>query len=465
MTGGHVPERLGGGQHGSGQLSGPRRGTAPGTASRASFAAVVRDAAAAGELVVQPRMGFSSPERMRAGLAATRDADAATVGTITLDSYTRVGDFAALRRAEADGTDLNGYPIVTSDTNVTATLLDDVRTARFPVQVRHGSARPGPIVDALADFGIDATEGGPVSYCLPYGRVPLRDSVAAWASATERFAAIGPHAHVETFGGCMLGQLCPPALLIAVSVLEGMFFAQHGIGSVSLSLTQQTSMRQDLEAVRALRAIADRRLPGLDRHLVVYAYMGVYPRSPSGAAALLADSTTLAVRGGAQRLIVKTAAEAFRIPTIEENVAALEQAAALARHGVPDGEPVPDTGIRADADTLVDAVLELDDDIGAALVKAFERGLLDVPYCLHTDNAGRTRSYVDDTGRVCWSQLGSLPVRPNADLRPRHVGSAELLGALNHVRHRYDAVETAAAETEETRDLPAGTAAPRLRPA
>ncbi|GAA1229221.1 methylaspartate mutase [Prauserella halophila] len=436
------------------------RDTAPVPEPNGSFAAVVRDAADTGELVVQPRMGFSAPERMRAGLSATRDADAATVGTITLDSYTRVGDFAALRRADADGTDLNGYPLVTADKTVTTTMLDDVRTARFPVQVRHGSARPGPIVDTLIELGIDATEGGPVSYCLPYGRVPLRESVGAWASATARFATVGPRAHVETFGGCMLGQLCPPALLIAVSVLEGMFFAQHGIRSVSLSLTQQTSMHQDLEALHALRAIADRHLTGLDRHIVVYAYMGVYPRSASGAVTLLTDSARLAVLGGAERLIVKTAAEAFRIPTIEENVIALEQAAATARHDVPDGEAVPDTGIRADADTLIEAVLALDDDIGAALVKAFELGLLDVPYCLHTDNAGRTRSYVDESGRVCWSDVGSLPVRPGADLRPRHVGSAELLGALNHVRHRYDA-----AEPEETYDLPAGTAAPRSRPA
>ncbi|MYW20388.1 methylaspartate mutase, partial [Streptomyces sp. SID2955] len=52
------------------------------------FGAFVRRAHDAGRLVVQPRMGMSSPERMRAGLLATRDAAATTVGTITLDSYT-----------------------------------------------------------------------------------------------------------------------------------------------------------------------------------------------------------------------------------------------------------------------------------------------------------------------------------------------------------------------------------------
>src|SRR5262245_48740297 len=150
-----------------------------------SFAGAVRAAAARGELVVQPRMGFGDPARMRAGLLATREANATTVGTITLDSYTRVGDFAALRRA--GGADLNGYPIVTTDRAVTAAMLAE---ARFPVQVRHGSAVPEPIVDALADLAVDATEGGPVSYCLPYGRVPLSRSVGSWAAATRRFAEL-----------------------------------------------------------------------------------------------------------------------------------------------------------------------------------------------------------------------------------------------------------------------------------
>ena len=45
-------------------------------------------------------------------------------------------------------------------------------------------------------------------------------------------------------------------------------------------------------------------------------------------------------------------------------------------------------------------MLSLDDDIGRALVVAFARGHLDVPFCLHPDNAGRTRGYLDTDGRL-----------------------------------------------------------------
>lgn len=407
-----------------------------------AFHRFMADAAHNGTLVVQPRMGFADPARMRAGLLATRGAAATTVGTLTLDSFTRVGDYAAAARAAAQGHPLNGYPLVSMPVATTTALLDGVSGEDFPVQVRHGSAQPGRIVEALIEAGLDATEGGPVSYCLPYGRTPLATSVQAWGEACRRLAALrasGVEPHLESFGGCMLGQLCPPSLLVALSVLEGMFFRQHGLRSISLSYAQQTSAEQDEEAVHALRALAADHLPDTSWHVVVYAYMGVYPETRPGALALVADAARLAVRTGAARLIVKTAAEAARIPSIAENVTALETATTAARSERPTAPP-PSTGVEEEARSLVAAVLGLHDDLGQALVRAFARGYLDVPFCLHPDNAGRTRSVISAQGRLEWSRTGSLPLGPTATVhRSQRLTSSGLMYALHHVKSRYDA--------------------------
>ncbi|MEU5943331.1 hypothetical protein ABZ807_30160 [Micromonospora sp. NPDC047548] len=189
----------------------------------------------------------------------------------------------------------------------------------MPVQVRHGSALPEEIFAALLRTGVDATEGGPVSYRPPYRRVRLCDAVDSWARCCAgygRLRDVGVEPHLESFGGCLLGQLCPPSLLIAVTELEGMFFRQHGLRSVSLSYAQQASPEQDEEALAALRRLVDELLPELDSHVVLYTYMGVYPRTRDGAPRLLGAAARLAVRGGAAHLIVKTPAEAYRIPTI-----------------------------------------------------------------------------------------------------------------------------------------------------
>ncbi|MBM7775489.1 methylaspartate mutase epsilon subunit [Actinokineospora baliensis] len=402
-----------------------------------SFDEFVARARAAGALVVQPRMGMADPVAMRRGLARTKGAAATAVGTITLDSYTRLGEHARASAALTDGVALNGYPITSHSSEVTMAVLSGVEDEGFPVQVRHGSADPRAIVEALVAAGLRATEGGPVSYCLPYGRTPLRTSVANWAAACDSLLnARDPH--VETFGGCLLGQLCPPSLLVAVSLLEAVFLAQHGIRGISLSYAQQTNADQDAAAIRALRALASELLPGVDWHVVLYAYMGVYPRTAVGADRLLADAARLAVRTGTERLIVKTAAEAHRIPTVEENVAALERAAEVAARSTAEPEP-DDDGVHAEARAITYAVLALDSSLDRALPLAFERGYLDVPFCVHPDNVGRARGFIDATGRLRWSDPGALPIRPPRPLRRESGLTADsLMTALTYVQRKYD---------------------------
>ncbi|MFJ2645505.1 methylaspartate mutase [Streptomyces sp. NPDC087420] len=418
-----------------------------------SFGRFVAESQARGTLVVQPRMGFSDPALMRAGLLATKAAADGVVGTMTIDSYTRVNDEPSAVRALNGGVPLNGFPLTSYSPHTSHWVLDGVRDAGFPVQIRHGSARPQRIVAALARLGLDATEGGPVSYCLPYGRTPLLDSVRNWQETCDFLAGLrgaGAEPHLETFGGCMLGQLCPPGLLVAISALEALFFHRAGLRSISLSYAQQTSPAQDRDAVHALRRLAGELLPDTDWHIVLYTYMGLYPQTRRGSLDLLERSAELAVETGAARLIVKTTAEAHRIPTVAENVEALRVASrAAARHRTGNGTrrvsgPAPgadpaDNAVYAEARALVDAVLHLDGDLGQALLKAFARGYLDVPYCLHPDNAGRSRSHIDASGRLAWSEIGAMPIGHVTD-RGRRLTAAGLFEALSFVQRRHDRV-------------------------
>ncbi|SEO47070.1 methylaspartate mutase [Amycolatopsis saalfeldensis] len=408
-----------------------------------SFEEFVASRHAAGELVVQPRLGFADPAVMRAGLAATKAADAVSVGTVTLDSYTRVCDTDSVAHALRNGIALNGYPIVNHPAEVTRAMLDGIEGPDFPVQVRHGSARPADIFRAMIKAGLHATEGGPVSYCLPYSRTPLDEAVRNWSHCCDLLMDAEHPAgrpHLETFGGCMMGQLCPPSELIALSVLEALFFYRKGLRSISVSYAQQTDLTQDQEAVSALRRLCAELLPGATWHVVIYAYMGLFPRTPDGARGLLAKAAELAMTTGSERLIVKTVAEAHRIPTVAENVSALEHATATARSVTGKATVDSDNQVYREAYALVDAVLNSHADLGRAIVVAFKRGLLDVPFCLHPDNAGQARSYLDSHGRLGWSDLGSLPLRHVVERRsPGKITSSTLMSALSHVQNTYDA--------------------------
>jgi methylaspartate mutase epsilon subunit len=412
--------------------------------TRAPFSEFVAAQRRTGTLIVQPRMGFSDPAVMRRGLLAVRAAGVPAVGTVTLDSFTRQGEHDRAALAHEADVELNGYPLVAVGAERTARILHGIGGAGFPIQVRHGSPRPERIFQTMLAAGVEATEGGPVSYCLPYGRVPLRESVLAWSRATRLLARQldrGVRCHLETFGGCMLGQLCPPALLTAISVLECLFFAEHGITSMSASYAQQTSPEQDAEALGALRLLCADYLPDVDWHVVLYTFMGLYPQSRDGANELLRQSARLAVRTGTERLIVKTVAEAHRIPTIEENVEALRLAhrTAVAEPPVTGPAGGRDTEVYQQARTLIDAVLGLAPRVAQALPVAFERGLLDVPFCLHPDNRNEARCALGPDGRLEWCDTGRMPL-------PAGVGSRgpsslkALLADLHFHRRRLDPV-------------------------
>ncbi|RON17324.1 FAD/NAD(P)-binding protein [Pseudomonas frederiksbergensis] len=428
------------------------------------FSQFVKAASEAGRLVVQPRMGFADVQSMRGGLEAVSQCLAVAVGTITLDSYTRVGDHASARDALQSGQHLNGYPIVAHGAAVTRTMLGTLPGA-LPIQVRHGSAKPQDIFKVLRQCGVDATEGGPISYCLPYGRTPLRGAIEAWAQSCRIIAAPkdSPDSiHLESFGGCMLGQLCPPSLLIAISIIEGLFFIEHGVFDLSLSYAQQTHLQQDVAALNALRRLAGEFLGQANWHVVLYTYMGVFPRTHDGAQDLLAQSVNLAFHGHAERLIVKTTAEAHRIPTVAENIEALQFASqtwsrlpgsTLATDLVADLEGE----IYDEALSMIHAVLNIGSDLGNCIASAFDKGYLDVPFCLHADNRGHSRSYISQEGLLRWHATGKMPIKAQPALgEGKKLNPYEFLSMLSFVEARFDQPHL----PNETLDVIAGDAKP-----
>ncbi len=409
-------------------------------------------AANKGRLIVQPRMGFCDFQQMRDGLNRVKQVDAPTVGTITIDSFTRTGDYESARRAIEGQQSLNGYPIVSYGQSVNERLVEGLLDRDFPIQVRHGSSQPEEIFRATIAAGIDATEGGPLSYCFPYGQVPLADSIASWRTCSKMLGAVEEvPCHLESFGGCMMGQLCPPSLLIAITVMEAMFFKQYGIRSYSVSLSQGSHRQQDIAALRALRRIAQRYLgPSDEWHIVYYTFMGKFPQTTEGARGIMRDSVQIAKAGGAQRLIVKTVMESHQIPTVDDNIEALNLAAYDFEQAVIENHS-PLTAefeemIFEEANFLIDLLLNLDSRLDRALERAFAKGYWDVPYCLHPDNEGKVQAKLTPDGAIMWSNTGNIPfprsIMKNNTIRESWLLSSELLMMLSFNQMKYDSLST-----------------------
>jgi len=415
------------------------------------FHEFVKRCARQGQLVVQPRMGFSDAAAMRRGLLAVAHAPVPSIGTITLDSFTRTGDFANARKAVQEGKTLNGYPIVTYSDAENRALIADIRSADFPVQVRHGSSLPEEIFKATIRAGIDATEGGPISYCLPYGRVPLVRSIEAWRRCTRMFADASDGYHIESFGGCMMGQLCPPSMLIAITLIEALFFRENGLKSLSVSLAQGTHGQQDIAALRALRQLGEQYLGADDSwHIVFYTFMGKFPETYHGSRTLIEESAKIARLGGAERLIVKTVKEAHQIPLVEDNLNSLEWSYESSRRAteylLDEAQVQQATAfIVEEAQALLHILLNLGGNIGSCIQQAFAKGYWDVPFCLHPDNKCRSYARINPAGYTCWATTGNIPfprhlVEANGAGAAQRLSSTDLFTMLSYNQRRFDAV-------------------------
>jgi methylaspartate mutase epsilon subunit len=393
---------------------------------------------------LQPRMGVASIVDMAKGIKAVKDLKMPTIGTITLDSYTRLEQFEEAQKALKSGLELNGFPILAYPPEEIIKELSALADKDFLIQVRHGSPNPEKIFNRLVACNLFLTEGGPVSYCLPYSRAPLKEAIYSWKRACATLAQYPEKSHLESFAGCLLGQLCHPSILVSLGILEALFFQKQGIIDLSLSYAQQYNISQDLAAVTALKRLAHLYLAkNIDWHIVIYTFMGLFPQTSQGYERILQESVHLTINSGAKRLIVKTQEESLQIPTLTSNLNALTKAHEFSL--TPGEEIRPDEEevevIFSQAQSIIDAVLNLDSEIEKGLYEAFQKGILDVPFCLHPDNRRLATCTIDDHGYLQWISIGNLPFSKKnrfINSNARALTSDHFLQMLAYNRQKFD---------------------------
>jgi methylaspartate mutase epsilon subunit len=385
-------------------------------------------------------MGFTLIKDMATALSCIKQLPFSTVGTITLDSYTRLKQYKAAFEAINRKSNLNGFPLLCYSPDEIKAYLSSQMDQTFRIQVRHGSPLPDEIIDHMIKADLTYTEGGPISYCLPYGRIKIKDSIASWKLSCEKLSSLSNQGHLESFAGCMLGQLCPPSLLVALNILEGLFFKSYGLRDISLSYAQYYNLHQDVAAIRALQSLANKYLSYINFHVVVYTFMGLFPETHEGWKSILCESVKLLALSKSKRLIVKTSAESSNIPSLVDNITALKTAyEALNDQDYTGFKPdqVEEEQIMQDADTIIQATLNTSSPIDQALLKGFKKGLIDIPFCIHPDNLRETIATIDDRGYICWVKKGNVPAKQTSK-DDFTLSSDSLLKLLNFNKRQYD---------------------------
>ncbi len=376
-------------------------------------------------ILVQPRVGVPVENDQLALMKAYRDVDVRVL-SYQVDSYTRNNNYPfaeeGLRESLRHGySTMNGFPVVNHGVPA---LRRIVSALNVPIQTRHSTRDPRLLCEISLAGGVTAFEGGAICYNLPYYRdYPLADSVAVWRYVDR---LVGHYA--ETYGivvdreffGTLTATLIPPCLAIATGIIESVLAAQQGVQAVSIGWAEQGCRFQDIAAIRSIAPLAREVLDNFGLgHVqvssVYHQYMAAFPGVQTQAEELIYQSSITAALSGATRMMTKTAVEAFKIPSLADNVAGL----VLSQRGIDAARQVPvneaavrdEMGIiQTETLAIVDAVITLGQgNLAAGVVEAFRRGVLDIPFAPSIHNRGEAVCARGPDTAIRFLDCGQLP--------------------------------------------------------
>ena len=389
--------------------------------------AVMRKASAEGRCLTQPRGGFGTLEMQIELMRALERDGLADVVPTTTDSYTRNEQWLNARRGIEESTRagrslLNGYPMVNYGVRTSRALIEAIDR---PAIILSGTAMPQLTSEIGLAAGYSGYLGSGIAYTVSYTKeVRIEDGIRNY-QYLDRLTGLYRDRGVELHRrqpGFLTGTNVPPAVAIAIAVLDALLAAEQGVRNYGLELGQTLHLVQDAAALHVCGELAQEYLERLG-HPDVFTppislhWMGAWPQDEAQAATLISYGGTLAAVGGAVSCTTKSTHEAIGIPTPEANAEGLRMtrmAIYLARnirlHGLEEFERETDL-IRREVRPIVDKVLEMGDgDAAVGTVRAFEAGALDVPWSPNRQVASRVLPARDVDGCLRMFDPGGLPI-------------------------------------------------------
>ena len=393
------------------------------------FATRLTQALQTGQTLAQPRAGVALVADQIKLLLYLQNEGEADLLPLTIDSYTRQNHYQRAEDGIAESlrsgkSMLNGFPAVNHGVTGCRQLVEALDT---PIQVRHGTPDARLLAEICTAGGLTSFEGGGISYNIPYAKnADLARTIQDWQYVdrlTGLYEEAGFAINREPFGP-LPGTLVPPCISHAVAIIESLLAAEQGVRNISVGYGQCGHLLQDVAAIQSLRVLCEEYLgrAGFGDAVVttvLHQWMGGFPQDEAKAFAVIAWGSAVAALSQATKVIVKTPHEALGVPTMEANAQGLrctrQMIAMLQDQLIQTGRLAEEREIiYEETHCILDACFELGrGDIARGAVRAFQAGVLDIPFAPSRLNAGKVLPARDNEGAVRLFDPGNLPLSPD----------------------------------------------------
>lgn len=358
---------------------------------------VMRKAVAKGRCLVQPRGGFGTFKDQKELMQIIDKEGLADIVPTTTDSYTRNEQFALAQKGVDESEKLgrsllNGYPIVNYGVTKASELIDAIDK---PAIMLTGTTMPKLTGEIGFAAGYTGYLGSGIAYTTSYIKeLSIEDGIKNYQyldrlSAMYLDHGVELHRRQPSF---LTGTNIPPSIAIIIAILDLLLAAAQGVKNYGLEMGETLHLIQDAAAVKACKELCQEYLSIKGYHdvftpITLLHWMGAWPQDEAQAASLVSYGGTLAAISGASSVTTKTLHEAFGIPTPKINADGLRMtrmAIYLARNIKLDSMPEFQNEvnlIKGEVRPIVNKVLEMGDgDVAIGSVRAFEAGILDIPW-------------------------------------------------------------------------------------
>lgn len=339
------------------------------------------------------------------------------ISSIQLDAASRKKMFdkaqeGVLRTEKGKRSFLNGYPVPVHGVKGVAEIVHSIDN---PFQIRAGSPDHRLAYEIGAAGGASSLEGGFICYLYPYDKKtsPVEslfywkyvDKLADWYD--KKFGIIINREYFGPLTCCLI----EPAIPICINIVQAILSAKSGVKCISVGLAEQGNRSQDIAAVKVLDKMTREYLakygsPGCTVSTVYHQYMAAFPNNLDKARDLILNSSITCALSGATRIMTKTPVEAIHIPSKENNAEGLQ----FTHTGLlmAAKETVNHKAVKQEMALLakeVSTMMNLIEDLGSGSIarggmRAFEEGILDIPFSPSIYNKGRLITARDCNGAI-----------------------------------------------------------------
>jgi len=389
-----------------------------------NFALKLNKAKAEGVTLVQPRAGVPELDE-HIKLLQYLEKSGADFLPSTIDSYSRQNRFSEAQKGLDESVKiqralLNGFPAVNHGVQGCKKVFEAINV---PIEARHGTPDARLLSEIIHAAGWTSNEGGGISYNIPYAKqIPLDVSIRNWQYCDRLvgyYEERGIKINREPFGP-LTGTICPPCISNTVMIIEALLAAEQGVKNITVGYGMGGNLVQDVAAIKSLSEQTKHYLDkygykNMEISTVFHQWMGGFPADESEAMALISYSSSVAAFSKATKLISKTTHESIGIPTKEANGLGIK-ASKFIVNMLKDQEMVDSPAltreinqIKKEVSCLLDMVLKVGEgDLAVGAVKAFEQGLIDVPFAPSKYNAGKILPARDNDGMIRILEFGNL---------------------------------------------------------